>query len=538
MPVYEISIPGRGTYQVESPNPLSDAAAYRAAMGQADMERMADPTAGMGAGERFAAGAGKAVADIWRGAKQIAGTESQAEVDEAKRRDAPLMRTGAGAAGNIAGGAALFAPTAFVPGANTYTGAALAGAAMGALQPTAEGESRLANTAFGAGAGTAGQAAGNLIGRAIRPVASRLSPEQQALASAAQREGIPLTAGQATGSRPLQITESVLENLPLTSGPQLAGREAQQRAFTAAALRRAGIGGDSAGAGALLGQKQALGGTLGDIAERNAIDFNAGLTDRLAAIVDDAAQHLPPDAAAKVSGMVDKVLSQVDRQGVMSGTNYQGWREPLRSLASKGDETGRYFSQIRGALDDAFKAQLQGGEAEAFGQASRQYANLKTIMGAMGGAGNLPAAGQIAPAQLGAALARSVGREGRALGRGDLNEIARIGQTFVREQVPNSGTAQRQMIQALLTSAGGAGAGGGTALAMGRDPVEGMAVGAGIGAGALVAPRVAQALMNSPAGQAYLTRGLLPISDAERAALAAALRLGAVGSVPALGGAP
>jgi hypothetical protein len=35
MPQYEIEIPGRGTFQVSSPTPLTDAQAYAAALNQA-----------------------------------------------------------------------------------------------------------------------------------------------------------------------------------------------------------------------------------------------------------------------------------------------------------------------------------------------------------------------------------------------------------------------------------------------------------------------------------------------------------------------
>jgi hypothetical protein len=494
---------------------------------------MANPTKDMSGVQRFLAGAGKAYADTGRGIRQLTGNLDQQSVDESKRLDEPLMNTGAGMAGNIIGNAALFAPTALVPGANTYTGSAIAGSLAGLLQPVASGESRGMNVATGAGAGVAGQAVGRLLGRAIRPVASELSPEQQALASAARREGIPLSAGDATGSRPLQITESVLENLPLTSASQLAQREAQQRAFTAAALKRAGIQSDSAGAQILGAQKNALGSELGSIAQRNSLDMNP-VVGKLGNIVDDASRHLPPDAAAKVSTMADKILEQIDKKGVMSGTNYQGWREPLRNMASKGDETSRYFGQLRRALDDEFKAQLQGSDAQTFTDASRKYANLKTITHAMGGAGNLPAIGQISPAQLSSAIGNAMGREGKALGRGDLNELARIGQTFVKDKIPNSGTAQRQLIQSLLTTGAGSAIGGGAALASGNDPMKGLAIGAGIGASGLAIPKLVQALMNSKAGQAYLTNGIASLSATQRKALTDAVRLGAMGSAPAL----
>lgn len=113
--------------------------------------------------EAALAGAGKAVYDAGRGAGQMLGLVSQRDVDESRRLDAELMDSTAGKVGNVAGNVAMAVPTAFVPGANTMTGAAAAGGIMGALQPVAGDESRLGNAALGAGAGAAGVAAGRAL---------------------------------------------------------------------------------------------------------------------------------------------------------------------------------------------------------------------------------------------------------------------------------------------------------------------------------------------------------------------------------------
>lgn len=507
------------------------------------------PTADMSTAQKVGAGAGKAFMDIGRGVGQIVGAVPQQSIDEAKSLDKPLMQTKAGIGGNILGNAAIFAPTAFIPGANTYTGAALGGAAMGALQPVATGESRALNTGLGAAAGAGGQAIGRGISRIIQPIRSALNPQEAQLAAAAAREGIPLSAGQATGSRPLQITESVMENLPFTSAPQLAQREAQQRAFTAATLRRAGMTGDVATAPAMLAQKQALGGRIGQIAEQNSLDFSKGLETRLSSIAADAESHLPPNDAARIAGTIRQIMSGstpgkaeevvaskiLNESGVpfsktipsvppepMAGSLYQGWREPLRGLASEGGATGRYFRQIRSALDDSFREQMQGATKAEVEKLSRQYANLKTIIDAMGGAGKLPAAGQVSPAQLSGALARSVGRENKALGVGDLNELAKIGQSFVKDNLPDSFTAQKQFYRNLLTgNLAGAVPGAGIGYYEGRTPESaliGGLLGAGVGMGG---PRLAQVMMNSPAGQAYLKNGLLGLTPEIQQALQA-----------------
>lgn len=122
----------------------------------------------MSAGGRFAAGAGKAIVDLGRGAGQMTGLVSGDDVQASRERDAALMDTGAGTAGNIAGSIAAFVPTMAIPGANTYTGAAALGGVFGALQPTTEDESRLKNTAVGGALGVAGQYGANKLAQVLK----------------------------------------------------------------------------------------------------------------------------------------------------------------------------------------------------------------------------------------------------------------------------------------------------------------------------------------------------------------------------------
>lgn len=127
----------------------------------ADMQRMADPTSGMGFLDKFNSGMGKAFTDIGRGAGQMVGMGPSAEETRENRRlDAPLMKTGAGTAGNIAGNIAALAPLAVVPGANTVAGAGAMGILAGGLQPTETGGQRLVN-----------MGAGGLLGAGVQGVA-------------------------------------------------------------------------------------------------------------------------------------------------------------------------------------------------------------------------------------------------------------------------------------------------------------------------------------------------------------------------------
>lgn len=109
-----------------------------------------DATTGMSGVEKFRAGMGKAFYDLYRGGKQLFGGMTPEEVDEARRLDAPLMKTGAGVAGNITGNLAAAAPLAVLPGAAIVPGAAAYGAVLGALEPRGTGDSLASNVFRGA----------------------------------------------------------------------------------------------------------------------------------------------------------------------------------------------------------------------------------------------------------------------------------------------------------------------------------------------------------------------------------------------------
>lgn len=133
--------------------------------------------------QQYAAGMGKAFGDIGDAGAQLVGSGPTAEqVQESRRLDAPLMRTGAGVAGNISGNIAAMAPLAVVPGANTVAGAGALGTMAAALQPATGVQERVTNMAVGGGLGAGTQA---LAG----PVAQRVGQwGAEREAQAAQRQ--------------------------------------------------------------------------------------------------------------------------------------------------------------------------------------------------------------------------------------------------------------------------------------------------------------------------------------------------------------
>lgn len=173
-----------------------------------------NPTEGMSGFDRFAAGAGKAIVDTGRGLRQLANPvmdvlfpnqggsrveEGRQAVADSRALDAPLMDTGAGMAGNVAGNVAMaLAPGGVLKGAGVLAkaggaadlagalsragGVAMAptsipaaagvGAAQGFVQPSASGGETLGNTLVGTAASAAmpvAMRAGQVAKAAIDP---------------------------------------------------------------------------------------------------------------------------------------------------------------------------------------------------------------------------------------------------------------------------------------------------------------------------------------------------------------------------------
>lgn len=275
MPQFDITTPDGRKFRVTAPDGATQeqVLAYaqeqsgNAASGPVAPEKAPNPTAGNSFLDNAAIGAGKAIVDMGRGARQIYAKAAdavaprapglgdlvtgkdpsrsaavQAEIDESRKRDAPLMDTAGGVVGNVAGNVA---PALLLPGGGTYLGAAGAGAALGAVQPTATGESRLLNTAVGAGAGAAGKYIGGKVADALtsrvgNKVAALNTEETQNLGKdtarvAGQQAGYVVPPTQAnSGSAWNQLLESFSGKVKTGQAASVKNQEVTNRLAKAA----------------------------------------------------------------------------------------------------------------------------------------------------------------------------------------------------------------------------------------------------------------------------------------------------------------
>lgn len=125
-----------------------------------------------------------------------------------------------------------------------------------------------------------------------------------------------------------------------------------------------------------------------------------------------------------------------------------------------------YASSIRNALDDALERSAPPELVDELRLARSQYRSMKTIEDL---AAKSPT-GDISPAALMQAVQHNSGPRAAYKGGGDLGELARIGQHFLKEP-PSSGTAERIAAKDTLTKLTQAGqmAGGAAGAAMGLN---------------------------------------------------------------------
>lgn len=471
------------------------------------------PTSGMNAGERFDAGAGKFLFDTARGLKQIGakvadsvspsknlsdlvtGVDNsrsgriQREIDEAKQRDAALMKTRAGKVGNIVGGATFTAPVMLIPGANTALGATMVGAGIGATQPVATGESRLANTAFGAGGGLAGYGIGRGVQSIANRAASRAAPSASAAAGpsaasssanvtgsvnlsarggpsmgqvgpdpsaglnesmrraleAGQKLGLRTTPGQATGSRALQLMEARLESQPLTSGPFNSLKAGNQKTLNQVFARALGESSDvldDATVGKFLARADKVYEDVADDVARQ-IDPNAFLSKLQG--VESEVEGLVPGGIS--SHPLVKRLIDYATKGEVTGKQAQQLRSQLGKAAQQqmtgqqgNRELGHALLEVQDIADDWLSQGLSGKRLEALNSIRQQYRNyrLMTKSGAIN-----PSSGNVSGAKLANTLQRADERGFLAGGnQSELYNASRFAQAF-RPAVGDSGTATR-----------------------------------------------------------------------------------------------
>lgn len=458
-----------------------------------------DPTEGMSGTQKFLAGVGKAMVDTGRGIGQLIPVRRNGEwqplvtsedVAESRKRDAPLMNTGAGMAGNFVGNVATLLPTAAIPGVNTAVGATVLGAGTGFIQPSESLEERAANTGFGAAGGYVGQKIGDAATRLLGgsrnfqqskvnvgpsqsgatasvsgnatlkgsgggynfgavgdDASAGLTQAQKATLERGKQMGFKVTPGQQTGSRALQQLEAKLESQPMTSGAFNAIKDNNQKVLNRAAARAIGEDADVLDAGVLEKALDRIGGV-----------YNMVKVDKPAPINPDDFLGRLSSIEGEFEGLANVTAHPLVNKFVGYAEKGAATQRQLADLSSKlgrvannqmtgaaGDrELGLALFQVKDMADDMLEGNLTGETLKQFQKARGEYRNLMLLTSRQGVIN--PSSGNVAGGSLASAL-QSKDKRGFMFNKNqsELYDAARFAQAF-RPIVGDSGTATRSVL--------------------------------------------------------------------------------------------
>lgn len=405
------------------------------------------------------------------------------------------MGTGLGA---MRAGATLMRGGMSLP--KTMVAGAAEGAGYGALHGAgnAEGgpEERLSGAQRGLMTGAAVGGAVPLVAKGIGAATRAITPlsipaENQAAAAILRQEGVPVTAGQISGSKAVKYAESALGDAPFAGGRTTEILASQGDDFTRAAMRRAG------GTGTATAENMAtlyddLGATFKGLSARNTLTADPQLGQDIGIALRNYERILKPDQKAIVGNYAVDIVQRLRATGGrLPGDEYQTIRSRLTKSAHANRNDGEFSDALKGirnALDNAMERSILPADKGAWAKAQREYRNYKVLEDAVGRAGSDAAAGRISPQALRGAAMKSGGKSGYVRGKGDFADLARSGELLMTP-MPNSGTAQRGL------SIGGA-SGATAAFMSGNYPLA---------LAAIAAPGVAGRTLMSPMVQRYMT---------------------------------
>lgn len=334
-------------------------------------------------------------------------------------------------------------------------------------------------------------------------------PETQRLIGVAEKEGISLTPGTKSGNRPLQAAESVLSTLPFSSGPQRQVYAKTRQEFNQAILKKAGVDAKYVSPEVLNKAFTGIGKEFDDLVAqtpplRVTPEFDAKIKTVFYDNIFKLSRRLDANTRGIFEGYVedfDNLYKQAKAGGVIDPQSYQDIATDLRATIreTKDPTLKKNLGKMQSALDDLLEQNSSKQLKNQWADTRRRYRNLLIVdEAAGGGTGETRISGDIPFAGFKQAV-DSADKSGFARGRGEYNDLARVGD-LLTQKIPNSGTPERTFMQRLVTDPVGALTGPAALTAAGLTATASVPA-AAIG---LATPYTLQKFINSPAGSKYI----------------------------------
>ncbi|MGO4870347.1 MAG: hypothetical protein ACLPGW_07005 [Roseiarcus sp.] len=305
----------------------------------------------------------------------------------------------------------------------------------------------------------AGPLAGRVVGGAGSALADsvigKIDPARAALAATARDKfGIPIGTGQLSENPLVNVLNSTVDSLPGSGGA--AAKKTIQTAWDRGVASTIGETADRVTPEVLARARARIGAVFDDVANKTNINVDPQLENQLQTTMLDASRGLTGSEFRVVSNAFDDLMGKIGPDGTIAGTDYQNLVKSNtffnKTLNNANSNISNAVEEMKDALDDAMGRSAPPEVQAAYATAKNQYRNLKTIEPLVAKSPT----GAISPPLLANAINSSrYSRNALAYpgGAGDLGDLARIGQAFLKEPA-NSNTAQRALSFGALANAG------------------------------------------------------------------------------------
>ena len=281
---------------------------------------------------------------------------------------------------------------------------------------------------------------------AAKAVTPTISQDTAALAQKALDYGIPLRASQLSDSRFAKTVASVTKGVPLSGARSF--ENTQVSAFNRAVAKTIGQDADALTPEVIQAAHKDIGAKFNNVFAGRKVAVTDELVNGLATLESEAQQSLTGDHYKIVSNWLNKFTKDVERGGTIPGDRINSYRSALtKQLSRTNNDAAPFLQDLQSLIVDASVNGLPGGGAK-LQEARLQWKNLKTIEPLVAKAEG----GYISPSLLQGAVTNSkAAKSYHARGMsGELGDLARIGQAFLKDKIPNSGTTERLIASGAL----------------------------------------------------------------------------------------
>lgn len=277
----------------------------------------------------------------------------------------------------------------------------------------------------------------------------KISDEGQQVASLAKKYDIPLGMDDLTDSKFYKTMISEGQSIPLSGSQKFADKQID--AFTKAVSKS--IGTDTSKITPEIIEKQfdTVGAKIGSFLKGKQINVGNEFGGKITEFVDDNIDNFTKEGQDRLNEWLGKITKVVDSGGMANGTNLEKIRQQANKVAreSKNPELVDIARNVEKFIIDSAESSkgFSPEDVANFRKAKYQYKNLIAIepLAQINQIG-----GKISPSQLLGRVRKVYGREFSKGNAGELGDLANIGQ-YIKETIPNSGTAQRTAVRNLLT---------------------------------------------------------------------------------------